>query len=312
MRLPDNAANAIAQEFSNYSFPSSNNLDNSAVSLDRIKSISSNQVVLWHGHGGYSKSLHSFLLTGEAFSWTKWWFDTNYWWDCVQDRIIKSSNGNVIITPKFINKYCGNMNNSFVYLAACQSGTDNVLANSFLNKGASAVVANSETIYTIYNTRIQNATIINMCTVNPNTRNYYTLSEALNRAKEQHGRDDGSEHHATPLIFGGTNASNYRFGDVKPGRIVGQVCRADDRSTPVANASITIYHNNQNIQSLRADNSGNYTAQLNPGTYVLDIRADGFIGFQCYVTVVSNRDKYMIPKYKSKKINQDIKQEIDR
>ena len=293
MRLPDNAANAIAAEFSNYSFTSSNNLDNASVSLSRIKSISSNQVVIWHGHGGYSKSLHSFLVTGEEFSWDKWMWDVSYWWDCVQDRIVQSSNGRAMITSRYIDKYCGNMNNSLIYLAACQSGKDSTLANAFLNKGAAAVVANSETILTVYNTRMENATLTRMTDVNPSTNNYYTLKEALEAAKRQHGSNDGSANRATPLIFGGTTAENYRFGDVKPGKITGRVCKAEDRSTPIANATISIYQNNSRIKTLKSDSSGSYSVQLNPGTYLVDIRANGYIGFQCYATVESNQTEYM-------------------
>lgn len=293
MRLPDNAANAIASEFSNYTFDSSNNLDNSEVSLERIRSISSNQVVIWHGHGGYSRSNHSFLVTGEDFNWNKWWFDVEYWWDCVQDRILQGSNGKAMFTSKYVDKYCGNMNNSLIYLAACQSGKDNVLANAFLNKGATAVVANSETIYTTYNTRMENAILTRMTTVNSSTSNYYTLGEALVAAKGQYGENDGSEYHAAPQIFGGNNAVNYRFGDVKPGRIEGQVCRADDRSTPIANASIKIYKDGSVVKSLVSDSRGRYEAELNPGDYQVNITADGYIGFICYASIETKRTKYM-------------------
>ena len=293
MRLPDNAANAIAAEFSNYSFISDNNLDNSAVSLNRIKSISSNQIIIWHGHGGYSKSLHSYLLTGEEFDWNKWLNDVGYWWDCVQERIVESSGGRAMITSKYINKYCSNMNNTLVYLAACQSGKDSTLANAFLNKGAIAVVANSETIYTTYNTRMENATLTKMMTVNPSTQNYYTLKEALSAAKQQYGNNDGSEHKATPIIYGGTKAENYRFGDVRPGKIIGKVCRADNRYTTISGATITVYYNGIKKKTLKSDINGNYSVELNPGTYLIDIKANGFIDFQCYATVVSSHNEYM-------------------
>lgn len=71
MNMPDVAASTDASTFSNYTF--SNNYDNDAVTLSQIKNFSSNQVILWHGHGGYSNGYHSFLLTGENFDWNAWW-----------------------------------------------------------------------------------------------------------------------------------------------------------------------------------------------------------------------------------------------
>lgn len=293
MKLPDNAATTIASEFSNYSFSSSDNLDNSSVSLERIKQISSNQVVIWHGHGGYSKSLHSFLVTGEEFDWNKWMWDVGYWMDCVQNRIVESSNGRAMITSKFISKYCGNMNNTMIYLAACCSGKDDVLATAFLNKGASAVVANSETIYTTYNTRMENAVLTNMASVNSATNNYYTLEEALNAAKSRYGSNDGSEHHATPLIFGGTTARNYRFGDVRPGKLEGSVSRADDHSVAISGASISVMKNGSVVKKTVSDSRGEYSIEAEPGTYEVAISASGYIGYKSYVTVESGKTKYM-------------------
>ena len=291
MAMPDEAANTIAREFSNYTFKS--NLDDSSVSLENIKSIGSNQIIIWHGHGGYNTKNHSFLVTGEKFDWNKWLYNPVYWWDCVQDRILESSGGRAMITSKFISKYCKNMNNSLIYLAACQSGKDSTLADAFLNKGASAVVANSETIYTKYNTKMEKSVLTTMATVNPNTNNYYTLNEALTAAKRVHGNNDGSENRAYPKIYGGTTAKNYRFGDVKPGKIDGKVISASNRNTPIPNAKIEITQNNKTIKTVRTNILGSYTASLSPGSYRLKISATGYLSFSCYVTVESGQTKYM-------------------
>lgn len=291
MQKADDAARAIATEFNNYSF--SENLDESAVSLEKIKNIGANQVIIWHGHGGYDKKNHSFLCTGEKFDWNKWLYDVGYWWDCVQDRIIQSSDGRTIITSKFINKYCKNMNNSLIYLAACQSGKDNTLASAFLNKGAKAVIANSETIYTKYNLTMENAVLTNMTKINSTTKNYYTLSEALALAKQTYGNNDGSANHAYPIIFGGSNANNYRFGEAKQGKLEGKVASAENRSLPIANAKIVIGQNGKTIQTIKADRNGNYSVSLLPGKYLLKISAEGYLTFSCYAEVESGRIKYM-------------------
>lgn len=215
LMLPDLSAEQICNILKAYSFQSENNYDNHEVTLELIKSFSKNQVVIWHGHGGYTNSLHSYLLTGEDFDWNAWWWDPIYCLDSLQNRIVECSNGNVAFTSKYIEKYCEDLDGSFFYLAACQSGKDSRLADSFIKKGAEAVVANSETIYTIYNLQIQNATLANMTQLNNETGNLYTLSEALVKAKEKHGENDGAygdkEEIATPLIFGGENADNFTF-----------------------------------------------------------------------------------------------------
>lgn len=214
MKLPDKAAERVSEAFPNYAFDGTN-FDNSNVSLDHIKSFEPNQLVLWHGHGGHSPSLHSYLLTGEKFDWNAWWWDWDYYMDSVQNRIVACSDGTVAITSKYIDKYCGDLSNSMFYLAACQSGKDSVLADSLLSKGAIAVVANSETIYTEYNIQMQNTTISNMTIVSDATGDYMTLQEALTTAKEKHGDDDeeyGSKIEvATPLVFGGKAANEFQL-----------------------------------------------------------------------------------------------------
>lgn len=215
LSYPDEAASYADDNLPNISF--SGNYDDGRVTLEQIKRFSSDQLVIWHGHGGYSSSVHSYLVTGEAFDKEAWWWDPVYFMDCVQNRIVKCSNGMAAISAGYIDKYCGDLSNSMFYLGACQSGKDSVLADAFINKGATAVVANSETIYTEYNLKVQNATIRNMATVDPDTGMYMTLRDALNKAKDVFGDDDEKYGNkkiiATPLIFGGREADQYRLSD---------------------------------------------------------------------------------------------------
>jgi len=230
MDMPDEAAENITDDFSNYTFADSTDYDDSEVSLSVIQSFSPNQVILWHGHGGYSSWYHSFLLTGEDFDWSSWWWDAGYFLENVQGYfILNSSTGKVCITSKYINKYCGSMDNSFVYLAACNSGEDSVLSDAFLNKGAVAVVANSKTIKTLYNLTMEYTITSTMATVNSETGNYYTLSEALAVAKGTYGNDDRAYggKGAAPTIFGGSEADNFRFGDYESGTMPGDAAEYD-------------------------------------------------------------------------------------
>ncbi len=217
MILPDLSAEKISEKLSLYKFNAENNYDNQEVTLNKIKALSENQVIIWHGHGGYSDSLHSYLLTGEEFDYDAFQSDSNYRLDNMENRIVECLNGNVAFTSKYIDKYCNNLNGTFLYLAACQSGKDNVLADSFLRKGAKAVVANSETICTDYNLLVQNATLENMTHYNEKTGRLYTLGEALAMAKKKYGENDSKygnkEEVATPLIFGEKGAENFVFNN---------------------------------------------------------------------------------------------------
>ena len=301
LEMPDDVAEVIDQTFANYTFSSATNYNDSQVSLDRIKSIGENQIVLWHGHGYYGPIVKSSLVTGEAFDWNKYYWDIPYFNNCVQNRF---ANGlfldwseNVIITSKYIDKFCGRMNNSMIYLAACESGKDEGLANSFLNKGATAVVANTNKIIREYNVAMLYETALLMTTVNSTTNNYYNLSEALSAAKSIYGQSDSDRRYgglgATPVIFGGNNANNYRFADFKSGTLSGKVCKASDRITPISGAVISVYQDSELIKTLTSNESGNYSIVLPVGDYKVKITAEGYMDFEAYAKIKKDETNYM-------------------
>ena len=206
----DGSAREIANELSEYKFV--NNYDDEDVSLDNIKKLGDNQFILWHGHGGYNSSIHSFIATGEELDEAKFLWDPIYYIknakytdDYLTGRIVCTSLGRLAITDKFIDKYISSMNNSFVYIGACESGQDSYLANSLLNKGAVAVIGNSDTICTEYNQKMIQS-VCDGLLMKSNDNNYYTLNEALNYAFNINGHND-SEYDtyavgAYPIIFG--------------------------------------------------------------------------------------------------------------
>jgi len=300
LEMPDAAAEGIADNFENYTFSSVNNYDDSQVTLEVINNFGKNQIVLWHGHGYYGPIVKSALVTGEEFDWVKFWWDIPYYMNCVTNRFVNCLEfpfEQVIITSKYIDHYCGKMDNSFFYLAACSSGKDPKLANAFLKKGASAVVGNDETIFREYNVLMMYQTVMNMLSVNRTTNNYYTLSEALEKAKDVYGEDDssygtGKSVAATPVIFGGQTANNYRFGDAL-GTLAGKVCQAADRMTPIPSAKVSVYKNNKLQETIYTDEDGNYSVEILAGDYYVEITAEGFIGFNSYAVVQAKMNTYM-------------------
>ena len=302
LEMLDVSGNRLATNFEEYTFSESDNYDNSAVTLDVIDSFGPNQVVLWHGHGYYSEVVKSALVTGQLFDWDAYRDDPIYYANYVTNRCVNGFTrvgDPVIITSKYIGYHCSDLDNSFFYLAACSSGKSPELANAFLGKGAAAVVANSETIYRGYNVVMLYETVRTMMLINKDTNNYYTLSEALEKAKETYGEDDGDPRYqlnksvsATPLIFGGSDANDYRFKEAT-GNLSGKICKANDILVSVPNAKVDIYLDNELYESTVADENGMYSVELRVGEYYIEIGAEGYLGFRCYATVYADVVTYM-------------------
>lgn len=213
--LLSEAAEDVVEVFDNYSFSEDMVYIDDEVTLDTIKEFGANQIILWQGHGVYAgEDIHSLICTGTEFDWDAWLWDPVYFMDCCQDRIVEF-NGDETISSKFVDKYCDELDNSFIYLGPCESGYDDVLANSFLNKGAEAVVANTKTILCLYGDMMEYTTTHLMTQINTETQNYYTLGEALAEAKLLYGESDAlyGGDGAVPTIFGGENAEKFRLGD---------------------------------------------------------------------------------------------------
>lgn len=300
LEMLDVSGDHLRNTLPNFRFQNSNNCDDEAVTLEKIRSFGANQVILWHGHGYYGPIVKSCLVTGEPFDWHAWHWDPEYFEDCVSNRIVNSwllGYEEVIISSKYIQKYCGDMTDSFVYLAACDSGSNPKLAESFTSKGA-VVVANKNTIQRTYNVAMLYGTVNEMIKINPATGKFHTLSEALANAKATYGTNDADPRYnglgATPVIFGGETANNYRFAeDVPTGNISGKVCKALDRTTPISNASIDIYLDGVLFKTETSDESGQYEMDLPIGKCEIKISAAGYISYSYYSDIRAGSTVYM-------------------
>lgn len=206
----DESARKIANELGNYKF--TNNYDNDNVTAELLKKINRNQFILWHGHGGYNSKTHSFLGTGEKYINV----DTkpnsidyekllSYQSDILSGRIILLSTGVLAVTPDFFTKHLSDISDTFIYLGTCESAHDNILANSFLRKGAIAIIGNTAKILTTYNQNMIKSVCDGLLIKNQETNAYQTLSQALNYAKSLHGKNDGGTFSAEPIIYGDTS-----------------------------------------------------------------------------------------------------------
>ena len=215
----DDAANKIASKIGNYHF--TGNYDNGTVTIAKMKNIGSNQIVLFHSHGYYDPTAGSILWLGETGQWEDLKTGGKY---AGYKGLYFTNSMRYGISSDFITDYCGNMKNTFLYLGTCYSGKDSRLANSFLKKGATAVIGNSESIYRGYNCDMMEDVIDGLLMRNDTTKKYNTLTEALMYAKGRNGENDlkwAASNHvkvsktmgATPVIYGN---QNYRLSEATP------------------------------------------------------------------------------------------------
>ena len=80
----------------------------------------------------------------------------------------------------------------------------------------------------------------------------------------------------------------------KTGTLSGKICKASDRTSPVDNATISVYKDNKLFTSVALDDiNGNYSLKLPVGEYSVEIKADGYIPFKALASVAENENTYM-------------------
>ena len=182
----DGAASKVESVLNEFNFK--NNYDNDTITLDLLKNIGSNQIVIWHGHGGYNTKTHSVLLTSLKLDEEKFLLDPIYYIekigytnDYLTGRILCSDSGYVMVSYKFFEKYLEDLSSSIIYLGACDSGKDDVLVNTFVNKGAKSVIGNTEEIPTEYNLKMISSVFNELVSISD--KKYQDIKTALEKAK---------------------------------------------------------------------------------------------------------------------------------
>lgn len=208
--LPDENANMIKKAFDNrydfntlafdpYSFKPEFAFSNEDVTIDAMKKLNQYKIIIFEGHGGYTSEVHSALVTGETFLGFQEF--SRYKDDIKSGNIILSSfptigesNAvyspvrNFCVTSKFFDTYLGEFDDSLIFLGACFSAKDKVLAQSLINKGASVVLGYSESTSMEYEMMTRTMFFYSMtCTYEGE---YLTVEQALNYAKNQIGWKD--------------------------------------------------------------------------------------------------------------------------
>lgn len=202
----DTCARDVSASDTRWEFTDNDNVDDRAVTLDRILSMDDYEMILWHGHGGYTKKTGYFLATSiEATS------DLLRQYPCLNksSAVINQSGAICLTTSFFQDNYPDNaFENAFIYLATCLSGKDRALADILVEKGAAVVFVNSDTIQRDYNLNMLHLIVESFClggngTVSQEARSKldgasfnaaenWSILDSLTLAKQVYGQKDPS------------------------------------------------------------------------------------------------------------------------
>lgn len=203
----DNSADNIQNIIDDLSFV--NNYDDSDITLEVLPDMGKNKVVIWHGHGGYSKQTHSFIVTGIKLDETKFLLDPVYYIKNIEytdeylgGELIFTNSGHIAVGNKYFENHLQEISGSVIYLGTCSSGVDDVLAQTFLNKGATSVIANSGIICTRYNLSMIKTIFEQMLKSTCSDNHYDTLQTALEYAYDKNGEYCCESDQSHPIIFG--------------------------------------------------------------------------------------------------------------
>lgn len=77
------------------------------------------------------------------------------------------------------------------------------------------------------------------------------------------------------------------------GTLSGKICKASDRITAIPGATITARNTDNFVYVTSSNATGNYSLDLPAGKYLVSIKAEGYIDFNSYATVIRNENTYM-------------------
>ena len=184
---PVEAAELIADTFPGFDYERKER--DAEVTVESFRQEIKNGVMILCGHGGYSEEKGSTLFTGIKE------YDPAtillYTLEFGDKAIVMNEKGQFYLTPIFFEKYVPEnaFEGSLLYLGCCNSTTDGRLAQALIDKGARAVIGNDSIVWLQYNFGMIDSFFEGL-TLKPDGKNYMTVSEALQYAKDQEGEDD--------------------------------------------------------------------------------------------------------------------------
>ncbi|MBQ8249590.1 MAG: InlB B-repeat-containing protein [Clostridia bacterium] len=288
----DGSATLIDNEFDNYVF--ANNYDLAEVSIEALKNISENTVIIWRGHGGYSSVYGSFIGIGQSSAGDR----SAYSDDINNGNIIPLSSGKFGISGGFIDKYVSSMNGGLVWLGACSTGKDMLdgidnnssLVQAFINKGATAVIGSSGSVDSSYSSNFAYSFFKNLTKTNGDG-NYNNVARAYALAAAAQGATDATGTRFVIFPLNSSTALDYTLYKEETGYISGSIKDAETGAA-IAGALVRIYKDGVLVASVRSNSVGYYDVEVPADEYIVKITAGSYKSAKMSVTVTANNTTY--------------------
>lgn len=176
------SAEYLANKLTNVTY-SKENKHVGPLTKEIFQSLGPNQIISFQGHGLFDSTYHSLIQNENDYD-----FEDTTNEDYNEHRIVEGSMKESF-SYKYIDKYCGDLSGSIIYLGQCYSCYDSRLAQSFLAKGAKAIFGNSNYVKARYGDLMQYTIIKALADTNPETGKLNNVSQALDVANTLIGRN---------------------------------------------------------------------------------------------------------------------------
>lgn len=286
-------------------FESASVLTGSSVNVSAMKRLQSYRVIVINTHGGNSQTYGPFFRIGISY------YDAPYD-DCANKRIIPSSDGNALVTAAFFEYYYEDksLNDCLIYLGCCHGADDDLLADTLIRKGADAVLAYTNGVYSTYDQNMVKGVLSSLTQSDPDSAGLtQTLTYAVNEAKNKYGVVDPTvtewynfwkkvqkeEKRAEMIVYQDNDGEEFRLvNNSYSGTISGNVVTADDRSVPVPYARVEIENESGDFyKAFFTNTNGEYSVSLPAGNYTVTVTADGYCKLVLYTNVYVNYTTYL-------------------
>ena len=257
-------------EETGYSYSSGDSYVDEAVTVNKLLNLPSNSLIIFEGHGNYSEDYGSVLWTDEKD-------DKNIIYNFDEDAIVYSKDKMIGVTHKFFeNLQNDSLNNSTIFLGACCSAKDDRLANSLIDKGAENVLGYSDIVSIRYEIGLRTFLLYGLTLKHENGASY-TLEEAYSYALSTYGKKDSNAPYAYLKIFQKEHS----------GTLSASVISSDNN--PLADVRVDIYSKSDSetkfVDTIYTDNDGNFSVELQGGSYELRFNKDGYKTTSMTITI---------------------------
>lgn len=226
-------------------------LSGTKVNVKALKSINPPKVLIWEGHGAYNSQIHSCLVTDEKINQINF---NEYYDDIRTGKLIVADSGYICLTEKFVKAYMTQLNDTLVFLGACHSLQDNVLADAFIDNGAAVVIGYVNVTYISYEMLTRSFFFDTL------TRNNCTVNQALTYTKNLVG-EDCKNNIPGEIISYPTNSSYVLLSNYQ-GQASYLKCRivGKDSQQGISGAKVSIYLGSDLLQTITTDENGDFSS----------------------------------------------------